>query len=372
MRNRILMIAAWTLALCLPTLAWAQQPQLQRGQDTWEFSLSGGVLYLDAAFRGWLAQNGSGLPFANTADPGALAPTAVARVGYNFNRHLGFSLAASGAMGSGVSYLTEEAAVTYTMNLGARTSPFVLAGMDLTRVSGQNSRVSHSSSGVLGGIGIRHMLNENLALRVEGQMRFEQYKEVYFDKLAENSAITIGLSYFVGGRRPREARAVAAACPACTLARVDTVVRMRRDTIIQMRRDTVRRTDTVLVMEPQPDQLVLRVQFATDSTALLRKSRPVLDTIARAILATPNSKWEVQGHTDNVGTAEHNRVLAQGRAQTVVDYLVSRGVDRSILTAKGFGEDRPVFSNSTIYGRAQNRRVQLRRIPAPPTGPPVR
>jgi outer membrane protein OmpA-like peptidoglycan-associated protein len=380
MRNRILK-SAWTLAVCLPTLAMAQQrrappPEAMEANraGSWEFSLGAGVLYVDGALRGFLAQSLLAPAFANTANPSALAPTAVARVGYNFNRHLGFSLAGAAASGSGVTYLTPEASVTYTVNLNARTSPFFLVGTELTRFNGQSDRVTHTTWGLHAGLGVRHMIGENLALRLEGQMRFEGIKETLLRETAYNSAITLGISYFVAGRRPREAPRAAEGCRPCTLARVDTIVRMRRDTVVRVRMDTVRvtRVDTVSVEAPTPDQLVLRVQFQTDRTELLPKSRPVLDTIAYAIIATPGSHWAVQGHTDNVGTREHNLGLSQGRAQSVLDYLVRRGVDRSILTAVGFGYDRPVFSNSTVYGRAQNRRVQLRRVPAPPTGPPVK
>lgn len=153
--------------------------------------------------------------------------------------------------------------------------------------------------------------------------------------------------------------------PGETRYRVDTLTRARVDTVIRL-----------VAGAPRPydpnDQLILRVQFATDSTALLPKSLPVLDTIAMAIIATPNSKWEVRGHTDSVGTIANNEILAQGRAQSVVDYLVSRGVNRGIMTATGFGKRWPIFSNDTEYGRAQNRRVQLLRTPPPPTGPPVK
>ena len=371
MRNRILKSAAWILALCLPALAQAQQePRTERGRGTWELGLGGGISILDRALRYYLGSGAASTRFSNSST-GVVAPTVGALVGYNFSSHLGISLGAEATFGSGLTFKTEDLAATYTWNLDARTSPFILAGMALTRIDGLNDRTTHSTWGGLGGVGVRHMLGENLAVRLEGRLRLEGYQELAA-RNAWTSEVRLGLSYFVGGRRPREARAVAAACPACTFARVDTIVRMRRDTVIMVRRDTLRLTDTVRVMEPQPDQLVLRVQFQTDRTRLLLKSRPVLDTIARAIIATPNSRWEVQGHTDSIGTREHNRVLAQGRAQTVVDYLVSRGVDRGILTAVGFGYDRPVFSNSTIYGRAQNRRVQLRRIPEPPTGPPVR
>ena len=182
-------------------------------------------------------------------------------------------------------------------------------------------------------------------------------------RTAFNPMVALGLSYFVGGRQP-PAAPIAVAPPR---PRVDTVTvtRVRVETVTVMRE----RVDTVRIEEPQ---LVLRVQFRTNVAELLRISRPVLDTIALAIIATPNSRWDVQGHTDSIGTAEANRILAQARAQTVVDYLVSKGVDRSILIATGVGLDRPVFSNSTVYGRAQNRRVQLRRIPPPPMGVPVR
>lgn len=366
---------AWALAVCLPTLALAQQAPAADAhrEGSWELSAGAGLLSVDGALRGFLTQTYVGPRFTNTASPGRLAPTAVARVGYNFTRNLGFSLAGGAAVGSGVTYLTPEAAVTYTWNLNARTSPFLLGGLQLTRIAGQSSRVTHSTWGAHVGLGVRHMISENLALRLDGRIRLERFKDLYFNKTAYNDVVTLGISYFLGGRRPA-APTAAAPCPRCPLARVDTIVRFRRDTLVRARTDTVRVAfvDTVRIAEASPDQLVLRVQFATDSTALLRKSRPVLDTIAMAIIATPNSRWEVQGHTDNVGSPEHNRTLAQGRAQAVVDYLVTRGVARSILEATGVGDTRPVFTNSSPYGRAQNRRVQLRRIPPPPTGPPVR
>lgn len=372
MSHRILKFA-WALAVCLPTLALAQQGSDAHREGSWELSLGAGALSVDGALRGHLSQPLDGLRFTETAAvPGRFALTAVARVGYNFNRHLGFSLTGGAARASGVTYLTPEGAVTYTWNLNAKTSPFLLGGLELTRIQGQNDRTTHSTWGAHVGIGVRHMIGENLALRLEGRVRLERFQERYFTKNAYNDVVTLGISYFVGGRRPAMA---AAPCRACTLARVDTVMRFRRDTVVRARVDTVQvlRVDTVEVQAPEIDQLVLRVQFVTDSTRLLRRTIPLLDTIARAMIATPDAHWVVEGHTDNVGTPEHNRTLAQGRAQTVLDYFVTRGVDRSRLEAHGYGETRPVVSNSTVEGRAQNRRVQLRRRPeGPPPGRPVR
>ena len=142
---------------------------------------------------------------------------------------------------------------------------------------------------------------------------------------------------------------------------MDTLRTVRRDTIRTVRVDTVTRAATY-----DTDQVILRVQFRTDRAELLAISHQVLDTVAAAIRATPNSRWQVEGHTDSVGTDAYNKTLSRARAQSVVDYLVSKGVDRGIMTVEGFGFDRQVFSNTTAEGRAQNRRVQLRRIPPAP------
>lgn len=67
----------------------------------------------------------------------------------------------------------------------------------------------------------------------------------------------------------------------------------------------------------------------------------------------------VTGHTDSVGTEAYNLKLSQRRAQAVVDYLVQRGVNPSIIQARGMGEANPIASNATPAGRAQNRRVEI-------------
>jgi outer membrane protein OmpA-like peptidoglycan-associated protein len=359
MYNRICAIGL-TLAVALPVAASAQQSMPPYRQGSWEITLSGGAQFTDGSLRDFLSSGTAGTRFTNTTDPQALTPTAVARVGYNISRNFGVSVSGAAAWGAGVRHLVPAVSLTYTRDINARTSPFVMIGTELTRLNGQNGRVTHSTWGFHAGLGVRRMLNDNLALRLEGQMRFEGYDETPMSRRqAYTPVVTLGLSYFLGGRSPQVATVM------YPRPRIDTVIQVRRDTVVRTRRDTV------VVQAPETDQLVLRVQFQTNLTSLLPQSLPVLDTIAMAIIATPGSRWEVQGHTDSVGSAEDNRILGQGRAQAVVDYLVTRGVDRSILTARGFGQDRPVFSNTTLAGRAQNRRVQLRRIPDPPTGRPV-
>jgi outer membrane protein OmpA-like peptidoglycan-associated protein len=373
MSNRILQ-GALALAVCLPSLALAQQRPAQgpHREGSWEFSLGAGFSAQDRSLGSYLASGAPEYRFASSY-PRRFAPAATLRVGYNFTQYLGFSLAGTDVGGQGVRYLTPSGALTYSWNLDSKTSPFVDVGMELTRIDGINSRTTHSTWGILGGGGVRRMIGENLAVRLEGRLRLEGYQELPA-RNAWTTVVTLGLSYFVGAHRPVERMAAAPACPRCTLARVDTVLRFRRDTLVRARVDTVQvtRVDTVRIEEPSADQLVLRVQFVTDSTRLLRRTLPELDTIAKALVAMPDAHWEVQGHTDNVGTPEHNLILSRGRAQAVIDYLVNHGVDRGHLMAVGYGETRPVVTNTTVEGRAQNRRVQLRRRPeGPPPGRPV-
>jgi len=67
----------------------------------------------------------------------------------------------------------------------------------------------------------------------------------------------------------------------------------------------------------------------------------------------------VAGHTDSVGTDSYNQGLSERRANAVKDYLTAQGIKASRLTARGYGESRPVASNDTDEGRAENRRVEL-------------
>ena len=109
--------------------------------------------------------------------------------------------------------------------------------------------------------------------------------------------------------------------------------------------------------------LTLRgVNFETGKAVLTPESRTILDEVASSLVNNPEVRVEVAGHTDNVGTNAANQRLSQQRAASVRQYLIDKGVDAARLRARGYGEDAPVTSNATAEGRAQNRRVELRRI----------
>lgn len=108
----------------------------------------------------------------------------------------------------------------------------------------------------------------------------------------------------------------------------------------------------------QISDLAKMIYFQTGSDKLVDASKQSLNVIAQYLKATEGN-YEIQGHTDNVGSDTNNMVLSQKRAQTVLDYLISKGVSGSRLKAVGYGESQPRFDNKTVDGRAQNRRIEI-------------
>ncbi len=102
------------------------------------------------------------------------------------------------------------------------------------------------------------------------------------------------------------------------------------------------------------------VNFALDSFGIESPYRKKLDQAIQILKSHPEMKLELAGHTCWLGPAAYNQRLSERRAQSVFDYLVSKGVSGARLTPKGYGESRPVADNHTEAGRTKNRRVELR------------
>lgn len=102
------------------------------------------------------------------------------------------------------------------------------------------------------------------------------------------------------------------------------------------------------------------IQFETGKATIKRRSHVILDEVVKVMQTrTGISKVRIEGHTDAVGDAEKNRTLSQERAESVLEYLVKKGITRNRLEAKGYGPDKPVSSNNTDEGRSKNRRVEF-------------
>lgn len=103
------------------------------------------------------------------------------------------------------------------------------------------------------------------------------------------------------------------------------------------------------------------VGFEPGSAKLTAESRGILDGVAASLLAWPDVRVEIGGHTDSRGAASPNRELSRRRAAAVKGYLTAKGVAGDRLGTRGYGEDAPLATNDTPEGRARNRRVELRR-----------
>jgi outer membrane protein OmpA-like peptidoglycan-associated protein len=116
------------------------------------------------------------------------------------------------------------------------------------------------------------------------------------------------------------------------------------------------------IPEAKKELVLDKVYFETDSATLKPESAVTLDKVAESLKQFPDIKIQVAGHTDSKGSHAHNMKLSNARASSVMNYLISKGVNPAVLSEQGYGETEPVADNNTAEGRAQNRRVGLRRM----------
>ncbi len=101
------------------------------------------------------------------------------------------------------------------------------------------------------------------------------------------------------------------------------------------------------------------IYFDTDKTTLKPESFIELNKVVEFLTSNSSVSIEISGHTDSQGSDSYNQNLSQGRSQSVVNYLIGQGIDISRLQAQGYGESKPIDSNETDAGRANNRRVEF-------------
>ena len=99
--------------------------------------------------------------------------------------------------------------------------------------------------------------------------------------------------------------------------------------------------------------------FEFDKDRITTVSYPILDQLVEILNKYPFIKLEIAAHTDNIGSFEYNMNLSQRRVQSIVDYLVGKGISEHRIIGKGYGESRPIATNNTEKGREMNRRVEF-------------
>jgi outer membrane protein OmpA-like peptidoglycan-associated protein/tetratricopeptide (TPR) repeat protein len=101
------------------------------------------------------------------------------------------------------------------------------------------------------------------------------------------------------------------------------------------------------------------ILFATDSWELSEDSKFILDQFVKFLNTNSTVKVTIQGHTDDIGDAGHNKTLSANRAKAVLDYIAENGVDKSRLKSEGYGESKPKVPNNSASNRAKNRRTDF-------------
>jgi outer membrane protein OmpA-like peptidoglycan-associated protein len=132
--------------------------------------------------------------------------------------------------------------------------------------------------------------------------------------------------------------------------------------------DVLKNAEICLTLMPPPEEPVVveNVYFDYDRSSLKKESYPALDKLVKILKDNPATNIEINGHTDSNGSDEYNLALSDARARSVVNYLISKGIDKSRLQAKGLGETVPVEENTNPdgsdnpQGREKNRRTEFK------------
>ena len=190
------------------------------------------------------------------------------------------------------------------------------------------------------GGGVKYYLTDSVAVR--GDVRHILLFEGDDGNLS-NWEYTVGMTFLFGGVRPAMMQAAAAPPPAPAPPPEPPL-------------------QPAPAAEPTPEKakycISLNILFDIDQAVIRDEFRDEVGRVGTFMQKFPTTTAVIEGHTDEVGTEEHNMELSRRRAESVANYLVnSFGIDRSRLTARGYGKTRPIADNSTEQGRQKNRRI---------------
>jgi outer membrane protein OmpA-like peptidoglycan-associated protein len=212
----------------------------------------------------------------------------------------------------------------------------------------------NSPSGLLLGAGSRFYISDQFAIRAEGE---------WFD-IKDGDLWTLNLGFeYLFGRPAKAAVPVAAAVAAPVVAAVPALPADSDGDGVVDGTDQCPETPTGERVGPFgcTCDITRQVQFSVESAELTDEDKVILDEVAESLNRLKFVSGTVVGHTDSTGTEAFNQGLSVRRAQSVSDYLQSKGIAVGRLAASGAGQSEPIADNDTEEGRAQNRRVVLKR-----------
>lgn len=222
-----------------------------------------------------------------------------------------------------------------------RFVPFVAVGAGANSVDyPKGSTISDKTNAVFGyGAGFKYFLTNMVALR--GDVRHL----LLTDRSRQNFEYTAGVSFHFGGTKPAPAPVAmekAPEPPAQKMAEPEPAP---------------------MAAEPTPELMKycinLKIEFDIDKADIRPQYHDEIKRVADFMKKYPTTTAVIEGHTDNVGTADYNMKLSQRRAESTVKYLTDNfGIEASRLSAKGYGLTRPIADNATEEGKQRNRRTE--------------
>lgn len=105
--------------------------------------------------------------------------------------------------------------------------------------------------------------------------------------------------------------------------------------------------------------IALYINFETGKSGIRPESQMIIDQVSEMLAQNPALKVSIEGHTDNAGTPTSNQTLSVNRANAVVNALIGKGIEKNRLSAKGWGQTKPIADNNSEDGKALNRRVEI-------------
>ena len=231
--------------------------------------------------------------------------------------------------------------------------PFVLAGVSAIRNDVDVDDLDEVNVGAHLGVGILSEPLGRMGLRLRADVRFVH--DQYLDGL-QDTRLGIGLEIPLGGRRMKAAAPAGYIASAANDPDGDGVPDFNDRCPSSL---SFAKVDANGCMQPDQTLRMHEITFDDGTTILTSAARAELAAVVIALRGQPELDVQINGHTDSPGSAETNQQLSLQRAEAVATHLALQGVPTQRLNVRGYGETRPVDSNSTAEGRERNRRIEL-------------
>ena len=134
------------------------------------------------------------------------------------------------------------------------------------------------------------------------------------------------------------------------------------DILMRLKRTSIPEEESIAELEKNGTVTMSHIHFTSNSTSIKHSSESSLEELFALMTSNPTIVLEVSGHTDNIGSTDHNYRLSVKRANSIKDFLIDKGILSKRIKINGYGESKPIATNETNDGKRKNRRVQIKVI----------